>query len=535
MTHSELTVLDIDHLGLVAGLIDELQLVEHINQRLGCHPYEIVSAGHAVKAMLLNGLGFVSSPLYLFEHFFVGKATQHLLGAEISPEHLNDDRLGRVLDQLYETGLTTLFMEIAVRAARQCHLDLSSLHLDSSSFSVEGQYKANPDELPAIRICHGYSRDERPDLKQFLMDLICTGDGGIPLYLRVSDGNESDKAVFGQLVKDFQAQWQWDSLFVADAALYSETNLEQLNSVQWLSRVPASLQEAQQVLHDLGNEHLRDSELEGYQIATHYSQYGGIEQRWLVVESKQRRQSDEQRLEKEVHTEKQRADSEVRKLQKQRFHCREDAEGAGKEVSQRWRYHQLNGVEVIAQPVRKKAGRPRQGSQPEAWSYQIKAEVVENETKVYQARRRAGRFILATNVMSEEEWSGSDLLREYKEQQSVERGFRFLKDPLFFSSSVYLKSPKRVAALGMIMGLCLLVYSLGQRQLRKALEKAKASVKSQIKKLTQSPTMRWIYQCFQSIHLVEIRGEKQVTNLTDERKWILSFLGEQTRQYYQLA
>ncbi|NJK62771.1 MAG: DUF4277 domain-containing protein [Synechococcaceae cyanobacterium SM2_3_1] len=83
----------------------------------------------------------------------MGKATQHLLGAEIGPEHLNDDRLGRVLDQLYDTGLTSLFMEIAVRAAHQCDLDLSSLHLNSSSFSVEGQYKADPDELPAIRIC----------------------------------------------------------------------------------------------------------------------------------------------------------------------------------------------------------------------------------------------------------------------------------------------------------------------------------------------------------------------------------------------
>lgn len=227
MTDSNLTVLDIDHLGLVAGLIDELGLVDHINQRLGSRPYELVSAGHAVKAMLLNGLGFVSSPLYLFEHFFVGKATHHLLGADIDPQHLNDDRLGRVLDHLYEAGLTSLFMELAVKAAQQTQLSLSRLHLDSSSFSVEGQYEPDPEHPPAIQITHGYSRDQRPDLKQFLIDLICTGDGGVPLYLRVSDGNESDKAVFAQLIEDFQAQWQWDSLFVADAALYSEGNLQE--------------------------------------------------------------------------------------------------------------------------------------------------------------------------------------------------------------------------------------------------------------------------------------------------------------------
>jgi transposase len=60
----------------------------------------------------------------------------------------------------------------------------------------------------------------------------------------------------------------------------------------------------------------------------------------------------------------------------------------------------------------------------------------------------------------------TDALREYKAQQGVERGFRFLKDPLFFADSIFLKSPKRIAALGMIMALCLLVYNLGQRQLR---------------------------------------------------------------------
>ncbi len=84
----------------------------------------------------------------------------------------------------------------------------------------------------------------------------------------------------------------------------------------------------------------------------------------------------------------------------------------------------------------------------------------------------------------------------------------------------------------MIVDLCLLVHSLGHSQLTKTLEKAKASVKSEVKKLTQSPTMRWIYQCFQSIQLVEMRVKNEVASLTDDRKWILSFLGEQTRQYY---
>ncbi len=128
-----------------------------------------------------------------------------------------------------------------------------------------------------------------------------------------------------------------------------------------------------------------------------------------------------------------------------------------------------------------------------------------------------------------------DVLREYKAQQSTERGFRFLKDPLFFTSSVFLNSTERVAALAMVMGLCLLVYSLGQRALRQALERAKKTIDNQLGKPIYTPTLRWVFQCFMSIHLVTIANVKQIANLTDERRWILQFLGAPYRKYYLLT
>ena len=140
MSISEVSVQDIDHCGIVAKIIDEMGVLEQINQRLPQHPLQLVSPGQVVKAMLINGLGFVSAPLYLFEQFFVGKATEHLIGEGIRPEHLNDDRLGRVLDQLYETGLTEVFVEIALRAVKQYQVAISSIHLDSSSIHVDGEY-----------------------------------------------------------------------------------------------------------------------------------------------------------------------------------------------------------------------------------------------------------------------------------------------------------------------------------------------------------------------------------------------------------
>lgn len=87
----------------------------------------------------------------------------------------------------------------------------------------------------------------------------------------------------------------------------------------------------------------------------------------------------------------------------------------------------------------------------------------------------------------------------------------------------------------MVMGLCLLVYSLGQRALRQALERSKKTIDNQLGKPTSTPTLRWVFQCFMSIHLVTVAQIKQITNLTHERQWILQFFGAPCRKYYLLS
>jgi len=216
----EIEVKDLDHLGIVAGIVDQIGLVEEIDQVVGKHPQQKVSTGQVVKAMILNGLGFVSAPLYLFGTFFVGKATEHLIGEGVEPEHLNDDRLARALDELWEQGLTSLFTRIAMLAQQRFEVKTQSLHLDSTSFSVEGNYQSDSSEaMEAVKITYGYSKDHRQDLKQFLMDIICSGDGDVPLFVRIADGNEADRAVFAQLMTEFKQQWHLDSIYVADSAL----------------------------------------------------------------------------------------------------------------------------------------------------------------------------------------------------------------------------------------------------------------------------------------------------------------------------
>lgn len=536
----DISVQDIDHLGIVAGIIDEIGLVEQINQLLGTHPQEIISPGQAVKAMILNGLGLVSAPLYLFEKFFVGKATEHLLGEGISPAHLNDDRLGRVLDKLYyQAGLTQVFVTVAMSAARKFGVKLDSLHLDSSSFHVHGEYANNKSavaqEPTTIEITYGYSRDHRPDLKQFIIDLICSGDGDIPLYLRVADGNEADQAMFARLLKEFRQQWEIDALFVADAALYCKENIKQMDSLRWLSRVPATLAAAQVLLENMRGEAFAASVFKGYRIAECCSNYGGVNQRWLMVESEARKEADIKQLEKRLVKQLSKAQLELRQLSQQEFACAADAIKAAKRFENRQRFHQLTNLEILEHCRHAKPGRPRKDTQPAQCYYQIHAFLVPNKEAIATEQQRSGRFILATNVLNAQALSNDDVLQEYKAQQSTERGFRFLKDPLFFTSSVFLNSSERVAALAMVMGLCLLVYSLGQRTLRQALERAKQTIKNQLGKPTTTPTLRWVFQCFMSIHLVSVAGRQQIINLTDERRWILQFLGAPCQKYYLLC
>ena len=87
----------------------------------------------------------------------------------------------------------------------------------------------------------------------------------------------------------------------------------------------------------------------------------------------------------------------------------------------------------------------------------------------------------------------------------------------------------------MVMGLCLLVYSLGQRALRQALERSKQTINNQLGKPTTTPTLRWVFQCLMSIHLVTVAQSQQITNLTAERRWILQFFGAPCRKYYLLC
>lgn len=380
--------------------------------------------------------------------------------------------------------------------------------------------------MKGIELRHGYSRDHRPDLKQFIIDMICTEDGDIPLYLKIDSGNVDNKSVFVERIKEFKKQWKFEGIYVADSALYTENNLQAMSKIKWISRVPLSVKEAQEKIVEIKEEEWEESEVGGYKIVERESEYGGIKQRWLIVESEKRKESSQKQIDKKVEKEKKEAETLLRKVSREKFACKEDARMALEKVSSSWKYYQVKEIKC------KKKSQNKKSVKSEKSSYEVTGELERKEKKIELEKKRAGRFILATNVVNKEELNKDEMLKEYKGQQANERGFRFIKDPLFFTSSVFVKNRERVEAIALIMGLCLLVYNLAQRKLREKLKLAEEGIKNQVKKVTSKPTMRWVFQVFQAIHLVMINEEKHVSNLTEEHEKIISFLGQGCGKYY---
>ena len=538
---------NLDHLGLIAGVIDELGLVELTNEELGTHPLQQISPGQVVKAMILNALGFLSAPLYLFGEFFSGKPVEHLLGEGVRAEQLNDDRLGRVLDELFDYGTTTFFLKAAMQTVQRFKVERQQFHLDSTSFALDGEYaweeavgapEGESKQPQAIRICRGYSRDHRPELKQFLVNLVCSKDGGIPLWLQVGSGNETDSRTFAHTAKSFAEQWQVEGLMVMDAAFYSEPNLKQMGDLQWLTRVPQTLSAAQSLVEtDEAAMTECPCSLKGYRLWEKTESYGGVEQRWILVESQQRRQSDPRQtsfLKQEKTLQRQ-----LKELCSQVFACKPDALEALVRFEQTLQWHTLRAVSVDSVFAKRTPGRPKRSTScnegTERVGYQIKATLQRTAEFEQKSSQRRSRFILSTNHLDAEQFPAERLLMEYKQQQAVERGFRFLKDPLFFTSSVFVKKPQRVEALALLMALTLLVYNLAQRKLRQKLQQVNEAILDQKQKPTAIPTLRWVLQKFQAIHLVTLDALQQVSNLTDERRKIIHLLGFHCCRYYLLS
>jgi transposase len=187
---------NLDHHGIVAATFQDLGFIEKINKKIpNQDPRRIVSTGHAVLAMVLNGLGFTNRRLYLSPQFFASKPVERLFGNRIQAKNLDDHALGEALDEIAEYGASRFFGELAYEVGCEQNLFGKTAHIDSTSISVEGEYPEEPG-VSVIKVTHGYSKDYRPDLKQVILNLCVTGPSDYPFFCEPRSGNSSDQKSF---------------------------------------------------------------------------------------------------------------------------------------------------------------------------------------------------------------------------------------------------------------------------------------------------------------------------------------------------
>ena len=528
-----------DHHGIVAGVCNEIGLVEMIDSIIEVNSQQKVTTGEAVMSMVMNSLGFVSKPLYLFPEFMSKKPVHLFFNRDLEPEDFNDDTLGRALDRIYANDPTSIFMRISMKVAQMEEIKRNFFHLDTSSMSVHGNYSHDDDDTVAIKITLGHSKDKRFDLKQFIISLITVSESDIPMWVDALSGNTSDKEHFRDVIRKYSkmlSETDEKAYFIMDSAMYNKKSIIEMSPiVYWISRVPENLNEAKDLLIRTDPEQMNESSLEGYSHVESKSTYAGVEQKWVVVFSEKCYEREIKTFEKNIKKERSKVENKLWHFGNDEFDCEKDAIKALKKIEKKWKYHRLTGYEVIEKRKTGKRGRPKKNSQDVKVIYQISAGFGEDTEKIEAERKRKGKFILATNSSG---LDAEEILIEYKKQQGVERGFRFLKDPLFFTDAIFLKEPRRIVSLVMIMALSLLIYSLAQRRLRKVLKKLNETVPDQKGKPTDHPTMRWVFQQFHGIHLLEIYDEQgyheEMLNMRDVNEKIVRLMGEPFEKIYFL-
>jgi transposase len=547
---------NLDHLGLVAGTINQLGIVEEIDKLIPLQAKAKTTIGQRVAAMILNGLGFVDDRLYLFPKFLENKPVSRLLGNNLIASDFNDDCIGRGLDEIHNYGISNLFGRLAFNIGLKHKLLGKSMHTDTTSLTVYGEYAATEDMVISTIITeeksqatqleitpkpeYGHAKNKRFDLKQMVLTLATTGSSGFPVWMESHSGNASDARTLQETAQRIQGFCKTledcpSFLYVGDSAMYNNC-VRHGNNLLWLSRVPEQVKLAKELLAN--NNVAWDAIDKNYKYYAVRQRHNNVLQRWLLVFSQHAYDKEMATLNRNIAKECDLIDKALWHLSNQEFTCSSDATKSLDTFNKKWKYHTAD-AKVLPIEKHAKSGRPGKDEKPTVVGYQIVGGVLQNQIYIEQAKMTKGKFILATNQLDETILSNTDMLLEYKEQSHTESGFKFIKDDTFEVSSVFLKKPERISALMMVMTLCLMVYSFAQYMLRNALLTNDEAVENQTGKPTNKPSMKWVYRLFLGISIIRLQLKNQiqelVSNVTEELERIIKYFGVYTMQIYDIS
>jgi len=532
----EMKITQAEHLPLVAAFLERMGLTAVINAAV---PTEMaVDLGSVVKLMILDTLSG-RSPLYRLESFAASVDTELLLGKEVSVGAFNDTTLGRALDAIYECGAGQLFSQVALAAAAAFPdaVDMRHLHFLATSVSVWGEYAVREadeeqDGAEALLVTHGYSKDLRPDLKQFLIEMLCAGRN-IPVLGGCADGNASDKTVNNAVLTSLSKHMARYGLaagafvYVADAAMVTPANFAALGENFFITRLPFTYGEAERVVAEAVQKGPwsagpPQAPASGTRKAATYrlcEKAVTIDERLyraVVVHSSAGDKRRQKKLDRALAASREQAAEMLKAAAKVEYFCRKDAEAAAAKLSGEAarcaRYHACECT-VREQLTYARGRPPKSGERKVAKTrYVLEGILVERAEEIERLRQAAGCFVLLTNVPTEGEMghASGEVLTAYKEQHGVERNFAFLKDPLIVND-LFLKRPERIEALGFILLASLLTWNLMEHVMREHLKRAAATISGWDRKPTRTPTTFMMTTKFKGLLVARIGGQWHFT------------------------
>ncbi len=456
----------LDHLGLVAGMFDERGIGEGIDQATQQNPARrIVTAGHAVNAMVLNGRGLVHQPRSLGPRFFQKKPPSRLFTpAGIDATHLNDAARGRALATLDDDGVPALYRLVAATAAARLGLAPTVAPLDRTSCPVDG--RDNHDHAPDDQVgpsTRGSRRDHRPELNHVMLALIVEHHAGMPVLRPPLRGHSRDAQGFGPVVREPSEQLHTTDGtpdVVADRALDRAEHRQQLAHPQrkWRTRVPATVRAAQAGLAQ-AEPQARMPLTPGYRSHVLTATDGGIAPRWVLSYAASRQPQAKRTLAKPRRKQRAQELKAFKTRCAQAGACEAAARQALAPLEHGVPATGLHAITSCPTPRDGQRGRPGPGAHPDHVGYHMRGALASRVTTQQALVEPQRCVLLATNALDHTPLPPQELVAGDTGQGYAERGVRFRKDPGFRASSRYRKTPARIMARFMVMTVCLLVYA----------------------------------------------------------------------------
>jgi transposase len=554
-----LTSWSVGALPIVNGILKQLKLEEFLRDALPAEDRRVKVPTASVLLVLLRNLLLSREPLYGIGEW----ATRHapdLLG--VTPEQvaaLNDDRVGRCLDRLFDCDTASLALGVVGHAVRQFGVSLDELHNDSTTITFHGDYRSALEERSLrgrlrLAITWGHNKDHRPDLKQLLYILTIARDGGVPVQFRMASGNVVDD-------QTHQATWDLlcnlsgrrDFLYVADCKLATAENMAYLHHrggrfVTVLPRTRAedgafrrSLAEGQSswqpVWDKTDDEGLVVDRFSVWQPASQSAE--GYRLLWYHSTRKAEldvlaRSGRIERALKELAALRE-------KLHSPRTRYRTEAKVAEAVEAILAECRAIDWITPqIAPRVEESYRQDRRGRPGKNARYrkQVRTRFDLNWTidhaQLAVESLGDGVFPLITNVL---DLSEREILWAYKRQPVIEKRFSQLKTD-FAVAPVYLKEASRIQALLCVYFFTLLVEALLERELRQAMERAGIESLPMYPegRPCRHPTTRRLIDLFDSVQRHTLlsatrRPRPFVTDLSRLQRRLLKLLGESGTKY----